>query len=151
MITILKITLLSTSEIVGNYLYLFKGMGKFGKRHSFKKKRWSFPLQKMTPQKRSSPPHGNHAYLSHVACANVPDHVSHAASVPVLRDASSCCVPLDVHQQTTALVTGNHSTAALTGSYLHKLPPKHLRQDIWLWVVFSMLFSQSWPSPWVKP
>lgn len=30
-------------------------------------------------------------------------------------------------------------------------PPKHLRQDIWLWEVFSMLFSQSWPSSWVKP
>lgn len=38
-----------------------------------------------------------------------------------LRDATSCRVPVDVHQQTTALVTGNHFTAALTESYLHKL------------------------------
>lgn len=40
----------------------------------------------------------------------------------VLHDANSCRVPVDVHQQTAALVTGNRFTAAPTESYLHKLP-----------------------------
>lgn len=63
-----------------------------------------------------------HICHSHVACAKTPFHFFHVASMPVSHDANSCCVPLDVHQQTTVLVTGNHYTAALTGSYVHKLP-----------------------------
>lgn len=101
-------------------------MGTFGERHFLKIDDLS-SIENYTcwkaPQKRESPPHvNNNVYLSDVADAKMQNNFFHVASMSVLRDANSCCVPLDVHQQTTALVTGNHSTAAMTGSYLHKLP-----------------------------
>lgn len=52
----------------------------------------------------------------------MPRNFLHIASMSVLHDVNSCRVPLDVHQQTTVLVTGNHFTAAMTESYLHKTP-----------------------------
>lgn len=114
MIIILKITLLSTSQMVGNYLY----RKAWEHLESFLKKRWIFSGNDTcwkAPQKRWSLPHGNNTYLS-----QYPAFFFCGATMSVLRD--SCCVPLDAHQQTTALVTGNHSTAATTGPYLHKLP-----------------------------
>lgn len=50
----------------------------------------------------------------------IPSRSLHVATVPALR--GSCCVPPDAHQQTAALVTGNHSAAAHTEPYLHKRP-----------------------------
>lgn len=154
MITILKIILLSTSDMVGNYLHLFKVMGKFGKRRLRKR---HFLLCKMTHAKRHHrknkkitttweycifiacgvcknasqfPPYCFHVCVTWCQFLPCPTWCSSANHCACNRKSFYCC-------NDWVLFTQN--------------PPKHLRQDMWLWEVFSMLFSQSWPSPWVKP
>lgn len=78
-------------------------------------------------QRELAEKHHNHRHvgIKHFYCKR---HVQKCLAISsmllacLLHDASSCHVLLDVHQQTTVLVTGNHFTAPLTESYLHKLP-----------------------------
>lgn len=97
-------------------------MGKLGRTGRKKNRlKTDLPLlrHKMTHAgKRNIAPERNIACLSRVA--NAPAFLPRCQSV--LCDANSRRVPLDVHQQTAALVTGNHFTAAPTDSYLHKIP-----------------------------
>lgn len=139
MITILKIILLSTSEMVGNYLHLFKVMGKFGKRHHLKRDnillsaKWQ--MLKGTKEKIITTAWEYCIFITYGVCKN-------ALQFP------PCCFHVCVTwcqflSCPTRCSSANHCACTRKSFYccndwvlFKQNSPKHLRQDMWLWEVF---------------
>lgn len=74
-------------------------------------------FQKMTHAEKHHRKHNYHR-METAHTSNDASRSLHVATMAAFR--GSCCGPPDAHQQTAALVTGNHSTAAHTEPYLHR-------------------------------